>query len=124
GCCASAPAKADDGVRRSRQPDSHSVGEWYWLRRDEADCRPHGRRNDYVHDSRADSGPGVLRVDERKGAAAGHVAAGTGGVTRSNLPRRELWHFRRNHCLMSDNVKAGLEFFLLTLEYAPECILW
>ena len=37
---------------------------------------PHGRRNDYVNDSRTDSGSGFLRVDEGTSAAAWHVAAG------------------------------------------------
>ena len=31
GCCAAAPAKADDGLRGSRQPDSDPLGEWYRL---------------------------------------------------------------------------------------------
>jgi hypothetical protein len=50
------------------------------LRRDEADCRSHGRRNDHVHDSRTDSRSDVLRVDEGTSPAAGHVAAGTSGI--------------------------------------------
>src|SRR5260370_13273356 len=56
------------------------MGERYRLRRDEADCRSHGWRNDYVHDSRTDSGSGFLRVDEGTSSATWHVAAGTGGV--------------------------------------------
>ena len=78
----SAPAQANDGLRRSRQLDSHPLGKWNRLRRDEADRRSHGRRNDYVHDSRTDSGAGLLRVDEGTGPAAWHVAAGTGGVIK------------------------------------------
>ena len=35
-----------------------------------ADCRGH----DYLHDSRTDSGSGVLRIDEGTGTAARHVA--------------------------------------------------
>ena len=58
--------------------DSDPMGEWYRLGRDEAHCRADGRRNDYVHDSRADSGSGVLCVDEGTCAAARHIAAGNG----------------------------------------------
>ena len=63
------------------QPGSHLVGDGRRFRRDEADCCTSRRRNDYVHDSRIDSGARFLRVDERACAPswnAGHV----GGVCR------------------------------------------
>ena len=63
------------------------MGERYWLRRDEADCRAHGRRNDYLHDSRADFGSRFLRVDEGTSIAEGHVAAEVSGVKEAGMPR-------------------------------------
>jgi hypothetical protein len=78
----SAPAEADDGLRRSRQLDSDPVGKWYWVGRDEADCHFPGGRSDYVHDSRTDLASGFLCVDERASPAAWHFAAGTPGVTQ------------------------------------------
>src|SRR5258708_38410985 len=114
GCCPSVPAKADDGLRRSRQLDSDPLGEWHRLRRDEADCRSHGRRNDYIHDSRIDFGSGFLRADEGTSTATWHVAAGTGGVkevkecdkssTTSTKPKKgntneDRTNRREHHCV-------------------------
>ena len=70
----SPPAQTDDGLRCACQPDSHPVGNRRWFRRDEADRRSHRWRHDYVHDSRPDSGAGVLRHDEGACATPGNAA--------------------------------------------------
>jgi hypothetical protein len=49
---------------------------------DEAVYSSRGRRNDYVHDSRTDSGSGVVRIDKRMRPVQRHVAARTRGVKK------------------------------------------
>ena len=64
-----AAAQADDGDRGHPQPRADPLGNRDRLRRDEAHCRPHRRRNDYIHDSRPDSRSGVLPAHPAPGIA-------------------------------------------------------
>src|ERR1700728_3398354 len=62
--CSSLAPKADDSLRRSRQSGSDSLGIWYWLRCDEADCRSYRWGDDYFHYPRPDPSARLLRDDE------------------------------------------------------------
>ncbi len=64
-----AAAQADDRDGGHPKPRADPVGDRHWFRRDEANCRPHRRRNDYIHDPRPDSGSGFLPADQAQGIA-------------------------------------------------------
>jgi len=65
-CTIPGVSQAIQGIRRVLRPEGKFI-----------DCRPDGRRNDYVNNSCPDSGSSFLRVDEGTGLAARNVASET-----------------------------------------------
>ncbi len=65
-CTIPGVSQAIQGIRRVLRPEGKFI-----------DCRPDGRRNDYVNNSCPDSGSSFLRVDEGTGLATRNVASET-----------------------------------------------